>query len=73
MSVNIPLDRMSTADKLRALEEIWDDLSRNAADIPAPGWHDDVLKARERKIAEGASTFDDWPDVKRRLLGQTRQ
>lgn len=72
MSASIPLDRMSTADKLRALEEIWDDLSRNSGNVPAPEWHDDVLKARGKKIEEGAATFEDWSEAKRRLLDKTQ-
>lgn len=72
VSTNIPLDRMSTADKLRALEEIWGDLSRNPENIPAPAWHDDVLKARQRRIEEGTATFEDWAEVKRRIFDKTR-
>lgn len=71
MAETIPLDRMSTADKLRALEAIWDDLSLHAENVPVPAWHGDVLKAREKRIEEGTATFKPWPEVKQRLLDRT--
>lgn len=61
----IHLNKMTTSDKLRALEEIWDDLQRTTAEIPSPSWHADVLHARERRIRQGKSQFRDWPDAKR--------
>jgi hypothetical protein len=57
MRATIPLDKMSATDKLQAIEEIWADLSRVSADVPSPAWHADVLRARERRIADGSSRF----------------
>ncbi len=71
MEVEIPLDKMTTLDKLRALERIWDDLQRNPGDIPSPSWHDDVLQAREERIKEGSSQFMDWSEAKRRIRDRT--
>lgn len=68
----LPLDRMSTDEKLRALEEIWADLSRVPDSVPAPQWHQDALEARERRIEEGAATFDEWTVAKQRLRERTR-
>jgi hypothetical protein len=44
---------MTISDKLRALEDIWDDLQRTPEEIPSPAWHADVLRARKRRIREG--------------------
>ena len=52
MEVPIPLDKMSIPDKLRALEAIWSDLQRTPDDVPSPGWHADVLRAREGRVHE---------------------
>lgn len=60
----LPLDRMTTADKLRALEEIWDDLCRGPEDVPSPSWHGDVLGDRERRVREGSAEFIDWSQAK---------
>lgn len=72
MQVPIPLDKMTTAEKLRALEEIWSDLQRTPDDIPSPLWHEDVLRAREGRVREGASAFVEWGDAKRRIRERTR-
>lgn len=47
MAIGLPLDKMTTEEKLRALEEIWDSLTATPNGVPSPGWHDDILKARE--------------------------
>ncbi len=67
----LPLDKMTTSEKLRALEEIWDDLLRTPEDVPSPSWHADVLHARERRVREGVSQFGDWADAKRRIRERT--
>ncbi len=67
MAVILPLDQMTTSDKLRALEEIWDDLCRTPENVPAPSWHGDVLRAREDRINEGTSQFIDWTEAKRKI------
>ncbi len=64
MNISLPLDRMTTADKLRALDEIWADLSRGAHELTSPAWHEDVLRAREQRVADGSSTFVDWDTAK---------
>ncbi len=57
MQLVIPLNEMSTTDKIEAMEEIWVDLSRNASNVPSPAWHADVLCVREIRISEGSSRF----------------
>ncbi|MFH1954947.1 MAG: addiction module protein [Pseudomonadota bacterium] len=71
MEVQIPLDKMTTLDKLRALEKIWDALQAKPEDIPSPSWHSDVLQAREKRINEGSSQFSDWNEAKRRIRDRT--
>ena len=72
MEVQIPLDKMTTLDKLRALERIWDDLQRKPEDVPSPSWHGDVLQVRERRVKEGSSQFSDWSEAKSRIRDRTR-
>ena len=67
MDFEIPLDRMSTSDKLRALEKIWDDLQRTPGAVPSPSWHADVLREREKEFKKGSSGFTDWPEAKERI------
>jgi len=71
MATVLPLDRMSTDEKLRALEEIWADLCLDPESIPAPEWHQKVLKTREQRVEEGTSTFAEWNTAKRRIRDKT--
>ncbi|MBM4153543.1 MAG: addiction module protein [Lentisphaerae bacterium] len=72
MTIAIPLERMSAADKLRAIEEIWEDLARVAEDVPSPAWHADVLQARERRIENGEARFLDVAMAKQAVREQLR-
>jgi hypothetical protein len=67
MAPGLPLDQMTVSEKLRVLEEIWDDLCRNADDVPAPDWHGNVLSARQKRVQEGASQFTAWDEAKENI------
>ena len=69
---SLELERMSTAEKLRALEEIWADLSRNPEDVPAPDWHREELASREARVSDGTARFEGWDTVKQRLKNRDR-
>jgi len=70
--VTVPLDTMTTLDKLRALEDIWCDLQRTPDEVPSPAWHADVLRAREERVRDGLSKFEDWNEAKRKIRAQAR-
>jgi len=72
MSPGLPLNRMTTAQKLEAIDEIWSDLRRNADQVPSPHWHADVLDARRHRLERGETQLHDWDAAKQRLrnLGQ---
>jgi hypothetical protein len=53
----LPLNEMTTADKLAMMELLWDDLSKTADNIPTPAWHGQVLVERQREIDEGKGEF----------------
>ncbi len=60
MSIDLPLDRMTLAEKLETMERLWADISRNSFDVPSPAWHKDVLDERRRLVAENKLKFLDW-------------
>ena len=72
MQMQIPLDNMTTLDKLRTIERIWDDLQRKPEDVPSPSWHGDVLREREGRIKEGCSHFSEWTEAKDRIRERTK-
>jgi hypothetical protein len=67
MDVTLPLEKMSVSDKLRILEEIWNNLQQTPEDVPSPKWHDDVLQQREKMVKDNTSEFSDWAEAKRRI------
>ena len=67
MSITLPLKEMTVEEKLQLMEAIWDDLSRNAEQLPPPAWHGQALKALEEAIQRGEVTFEDWDAAKKSL------
>jgi len=67
MSISLPLQAMSVAEKLQVIEAIWDDLSRHADELQPPPWHGKVLDALEVAIERGEENFDEWETAKRRI------
>ena len=66
MEMTLPLEQMTVDEKLRALERIWDDLTR-VGSVPSPLWHHDVLQAREARLQAGEENFTDWETAKKRI------
>lgn len=58
---------MTTEEKLQVMEQLWEDLCRDERQVASPGWHGDVLAAREARIARGEAHFSDLEEVKARL------
>jgi hypothetical protein len=67
-TTTLPLTEMSHAAKLRVMEELWDDLCHSSEGVPSPAWHGEVLAARAERVAKGEAEFNEWADVKERLL-----
>ena len=55
-----PLEKMTLADKLEAMELLWADISRRPSDLPSPEWHKEILDERRRLVAAGKLKFHDW-------------
>jgi putative addiction module component (TIGR02574 family) len=68
----LPLEQMTREEKLRIMEELWTDLSRNESQFESPAWHADVLRERSEAVASGKETFIDWEDVKKQLRNRKK-
>jgi putative addiction module component (TIGR02574 family) len=67
MAAVINVEQMTLEEKLRAMETLWENLSRREEDVPVPQWHKDLLDERERAIKEGKAQFIDWETAKKRI------
>ncbi len=67
MKTVLDLEKLTKAEKLRAMEELWQDLSEPDEEFESPAWHGEVLKERESRLREGKDEFIPWEDAKREL------
>jgi hypothetical protein len=58
---------MSVPEKLRVMEALWDDLSRNSKPFQSPRWHQAALKERKKRIASGRTSYMDWERAKKEI------
>ncbi len=72
MNISLPLDKMTSLDKIAVMEKLWDDLCRNAESFSSPEWHQGVLQAREKEIDEGKAQFSAFDHAKDRIRNKTR-
>jgi hypothetical protein len=62
----LPLEKMTIAEKLQAMEALWADLSRHEQ-IDSPAWHGEVLRQR---ADEG--NFVEWEAAKKQLRARLK-
>ena len=53
----LEIERMTKVEKLQAMEALWDSLLHEDSGIESPEWHQDILVARQQKIAEGNAEY----------------
>ena len=58
---------MSKAEKIMAMEALWEDLSRNEDAFESPVWHAEALAATEKQVTAGQEQFVDWEAAKKQL------
>lgn len=67
MNTVLDMGKRTRTQKLRAMEELWEDLSRPEDEYPSPQWHGDVLREREQALKAGKDEFIPWKGAKRIL------
>jgi hypothetical protein len=67
MAISINLHGMTTPDKLRLMEALWQDLSADDSQVISPDWHGEVLTERDRLITSGEEKPLDWEIAKKQL------
>jgi hypothetical protein len=63
---------MSPGEKLRAMEELWESVSREEARLESPPWHQDALRETGGRHDEGKEQLIDWDAAKRELQERAR-
>jgi len=67
MQSTIEIKHLSRKEKLRMMEAIWEDLSREDEEVESPGWHQQALLETERRLNAGQEKIVDWQAAKKEL------
>ena len=72
MEITLPLEKMTIAEKLRVMERLWIDLTRDEEQFESPEWHGDVLRERAARVEQGKESFMDWETAKMQLRNRVK-
>ena len=67
MSIDLPLESMTTSQKLEAIEALWASLCKNPSEVESPAWHAAILADRKRRLESGEAVVSDWESAKKRI------
>lgn len=67
MQSAINIKSLSREEKLKVMEDIWEDLSRDDKEVESPNWHQETLKETEHRLNTGQEKIVDWKDAKKEL------
>jgi len=65
--VDLPLSKLSLAQKLDLMETLWMDLTQNEKQFESPAWHEVILKDREKAFKASRIIVSDWGKAKERI------
>ena len=63
------IEKMSVAERLQAIEQLWDALCRETRNLASPDWHREVIVGRKLRAERGESKFLTLAQLRSRLQG----
>ena len=63
----LDIQQMPRSEKLKLMETLWADLSRDEAEVESPAWHADALRETAERVARGEEKILDWEQTKAEL------
>lgn len=51
------IEKMSTSERLSAMEQLWDALCHDGKEPNSPSWHADILEQRQERMNSPESKF----------------
>ncbi|CAN5334804.1 hypothetical protein BH10ACI2_BH10ACI2_18610 [soil metagenome] len=63
VEATIDLDQMTVTEKIRLMELLWRDISKEPENVPIPDWHIKVLEERDAALANGETSFIDFEEA----------
>ncbi len=65
------IEDMTPVQRVELMEQLWKAMSQRPEEVEPPHWHLEVLKERERALANGEIEFIDWEDAKVNIRQRT--
>jgi len=63
----LEIQQMPRQEKLKLMEALWADLSRDEAEFESPAWHADALRETSERVARGEEKILSWKQAKAKL------
>jgi len=61
--IRAEISKLPISDKLQLVEDTWDSIAENAAELPMPDWQRQELDKRYKEYREGNVELRDWQSV----------
>jgi hypothetical protein len=62
------ISRMSSSERVEAMELLWESFSKEGIDYPLPDWHGKVLAERSEMIESGKAIWLSVDELQARLM-----
>jgi hypothetical protein len=63
----LEIQQMPRREKLKLMETLWLELSRDEAEVESPAWHAEALRETSERVARGEEEVLDWEQAKAQL------
>jgi hypothetical protein len=70
MLVKEQISRMSSEERVEAMELLWESFALEGIDYPAPDWHGKVLAERSKIIDTAEAVWISVDELQARLMGR---
>jgi putative addiction module component (TIGR02574 family) len=61
------IDRLSIADRMRLVEEIWDSIANESNTVDVPDWHKQIIEERLAECGANPENQISWDDARLRI------
>ncbi|HOC70503.1 MAG: putative addiction module component [Candidatus Hydrogenedentes bacterium ADurb.Bin101] len=62
------LEKLSVAERLQLVEDLWDSIARSNTEVPIPQWQKDELARRKEIYLRNPDAVLTWDQAKRDIL-----
>ena len=63
VDTTVDIDQMTVTEKIRLMELLWRDISREPENVEVSNRHRKILEERDRALANGETEFIDFEDA----------